>query len=429
MWMWHRLVSMDYLHARRLWRVARLIGWNMLLTIVGLALIGAAGEAYFRLTRPFMNPERPVRFVPGVGTLWQPNAAIRWTNGTDFWTVTYSNSLGFLDREPIAPEQAAAGCHISIIGDSFVDAQEVSIDDKVQVQLEKLAEQRWPRQDITASAFGYSNTGQFNQLPFYEQYARKLYPNLVVLVFGPNDFRDNSPHLKMIWHGLAPGSHPHLSATLRDDGSLELHPPDPDYRQFIVPSPVPLDVPILNRISRFSWFATRLESWHENLFSESTYKRRIIRNLEALRQRLDYPKDLLAGLEPRPLRFRQVYDEEFTRENPAPIYQEAITITGLALREFKARTERDGAALVILALYHMGGRDSARFAVLNDLAAAQRIPVISQYDYILRQGREIREGHWPNDAHWNEQGHQWAAEAVLEWLKQNPQVCAARTAQ
>ena len=30
---------------------------------------------------------------------------------------------------------------------------------------------------------------------------------------------------------------------------------------------------------------------------------------------------------------------------------------------------------------------------------------------------------WPNDAHWSPQGHQWAAEALLEWLRGNQGAC------
>ena len=28
-----------------------------------------------------------------------------------------------------------------------------------------------------------------------------------------------------------------------------------------------------------------------------------------------------------------------------------------------------------------------------------------------------------DDYHWSAQGHQWAAAALLEWLRENPQVC------
>ena len=74
----------------------------------------------------------------------QPNAEVRRTNQLDFWTVSRTNSDGFLDREPIASERAAASCHIALIGDSFAAAEEVPIADKSHIRLEALAAQCCP---------------------------------------------------------------------------------------------------------------------------------------------------------------------------------------------------------------------------------------------------------------------------------------------
>ena len=79
-------------------------------------------------------------------------------------------------------------CHVSVIGDSFVDAMQVPVAAKVHVRLEALAARRLPRLDVTTSAFGMFDTGQIAQLPFYDTYARRLHPKLLVLVFFHNDF-------------------------------------------------------------------------------------------------------------------------------------------------------------------------------------------------------------------------------------------------
>ena len=97
---------------RKLRRALRLAGWNVLLLIAGLALIGLAGEAWRRATVPFASNHRPLVFVPGVGLLRPPTTEIRWTNQFDFWTVSRTNRLGFLDREPPSPERAAESCHV-----------------------------------------------------------------------------------------------------------------------------------------------------------------------------------------------------------------------------------------------------------------------------------------------------------------------------
>ena len=171
---------------------ARTVGWNVLLLLAGLALIAAGGEAWLRLTKPFMHPVEARRFVPGVGFTRTPGAEVRWTNGRDIWTVSRANSLGFLDREPPPPGKAAQSCHVTVIGDSFVEAREVAVPDKLQVRLEALAAGELPELEVTTSAFGMTDTGQIEQLPFYDAFARRLRPKLVVLVFVHNDWHDNN---------------------------------------------------------------------------------------------------------------------------------------------------------------------------------------------------------------------------------------------
>ncbi len=199
-----------------------------MLLAAGLALTAAAAEVWLRLrlTKPFTaNDELPVHFVPGVGRMLQPQAEVRWTNHVDFWTVSRTNRWGFPDREPVSAERAAAGCHIAMIGDSFVQGREVPIVEKLQVRLEELAARKLPRLDVTTSAFGYSSTGQLNQLPYYDEFARHLHPRLLVLVFVPNDFADNTPVLQALRVGIDPDRIPWVSAERNGDGIITLRPP------------------------------------------------------------------------------------------------------------------------------------------------------------------------------------------------------------
>ena len=123
------------------------------------------------------------------------------------------------------------------------------------------------------------------------------------------------------------------------------------------------------------------------------------------------------GMEIRP-KFRQLAKNE----HASPFATEALAFTAFALDEFKKRTARDGAALVILATHTMS-RLSGRLAQLNKMASERRIPVIDQGDHIRRQGAELLDAQWAHDSHWNHAGHQWAAEALLEYLRRNRDVC------
>ena len=216
-------------------RVLRLAGWNALWLVAGLALVALIGEAYLRSTVPFRKSYLPTVFVPGVGLMRPPDTEIRHTNNLDFWTVSRTNRLGFLDREPPSPERAAKSCHITMIGDSFVEARQVSIPEKFHVRLEEMAARELPHLDVTTSAFGIGSTGQIDQLAFYDEYARHLRPKLVVLVFVPNDYRNNFPLWRSTRKGLDPEHLPYVSAVRTADGSFSLRPPDPDYERFRLP--------------------------------------------------------------------------------------------------------------------------------------------------------------------------------------------------
>ena len=395
-------------------RGLRLAGWNALLLVLGAALIAMAGEAYLRLTMPFFaTANDPWQFVPNVGPLRPPNTEIRSTNRLDFWTVSRTNSLGFLDREPPSPERAAATCHISMIGDSFVEAAQVPIHDKFHVRLEELAADELPHMDITTSAFGIGGTGQVQQLPFYDEYARLLHPKLLVLVFVQNDFMNNAPVLR----ALALRGEVRLSwepaVRRRLDGKLELSlPQDP--------------LPSSSR-TRPSWAARAMEeavdrSWlvlwlREKTLSSLHREPGFIREVEALRRQPGYAA-LLEGWRPTT---RNDMFRVFSRRDLPPIFEDALQYTRFALEQFRQRTDRDGAKLVILASHK--GHGTLMFERMSQIAATLDIPVIEQADFILRQGADPQDAHWRQDGHWNVAGHRWAAEALLEYIEERPAIC------
>ena len=57
------------------------------------------------------------------------------------------------------------------------------------------------------------------------------------------------------------------------------------------------------------------------------------------------------------------------------------------------------------------------------MAEARDVPVVDQRDWIVRQGGDVADARWAHDAHWSPTGHRWAAEALLEYLKRNQDVC------
>ena len=375
------------------------VGWNVLFLSLGAALIFIDWEAWFHLRVPFTETRQPLRFEPGVGLLNEPGAESRWTNHINYWVEQRANRWGFLDREPLTSEQAARTCHIAFIGDSLVEAKEVPIADKFHIRLEELAVRALPRLNISTSAYGRRATGQISQLPFYAEYARSLRPKLVVLVFVNNDFTDNHKLLAAIDKGWDPDQVlPYVVAEKTATGAIALRPPglpDPAWRLLPNPTGLPLDT----RRQRAELLAQRprYQSVLEPYLNGS----------------------LASALADKPRLGKLLQDPAL------PLFGEAIEFTAFALDEFQRRVADDGASLWLLLSSTIGDASDPLRVIVEDLAKAGGIPVVSQHDYLVRQGRKPREGTFPHDSHWNLTGHQWAAEALLERLRQRPEVCGA----
>ena len=383
--------------ARR-WR--SVVGWNVLFLSLGAALIFIDWEAWFHLREPFTEARRPTRFEPGVGLLYEPGAEARWTSHGEFWVAQRANRWGFLDREPLTLEQAAQTCHIAFIGDSFVEAKEVPVADKFHARLEELAARALPRLNISTSAYGRRATGQVNQLPFYAEYARSLRPKLVVLVFVRNDFMDNHKLGAAVFMGWDPDRAPYVVAEKTAAGAITLRPPDPAWRMLPIPGELK-DAP-----------PARLRA--ELLAQDPRYQSVIEAYLKGA------PESLPVDGHDRKL-------NELLQDPTLPLFVEAIEFTAFALDEFQRRVAADGASLWLLLatsmLNPLGDASDPIRVIVDDLAEARGIPVVSLHDYLVRQGRKLRDGVFPFDGHWTPTGHQWVAEALLERLRQGPEVC------
>ena len=385
-------------------------------------LIGIAGETYFRMVGRFGNVISDLstdsaywRFEPGVGLLRPPHMELTLSNSMDSWTVQRANSLGFLDREPIDPTRAEESCHISIIGDSFVEAKEVSLSDKLQVRLEELAAREAPHLDVTTSAFGIQRTGQVNQLPFYDRYARRMSPDMVVLVFVGNDRLGNSTEPYALRPGYVPERLPYGQAALDEDGNIRWFPPAIDFSDAV--------------------FAQASESrnlWHRRAIyraADASYFMRWLGIKTKLISANDWVYRWFRPSQDSVTRYQEwmyLVGGDATTESDFN-YMESWVFTRFALEQFKRRADRDGATLMVLAIHHVSGEGNPIFERLSATAESMGIPIVSQHDYIVGQGGRVDDADWEIDGHWTPAGHQWAAEAIWEhikdeWHGQCPQV-------
>ena len=413
---------------RGAWRIAL---WNTLLVLTALLAVLAAGEVYFRLTVPFVRSSWSTEFVPGVGLLYEPHTMFRSTNGVDYWTESKVNSLGFLEREPLSPERAEESCHIAIIGDSFIEANEVVLAKRFPVRLEDLSKRELPELDVTTSAFGRTGSGQIQQIPFYDHYARKMKPDLLILVFVFNDIYDNSSFLRNLNPPWDPDRPPHAFAKKSETGEIFLYPPDPEFAKYQL-LPIP----------KFEIFpSTFFGSWLSMKISMRMmpFNRRTVEQARILRERPRYAS-LMADWDSKTLSEGRLWNNHM-EERPLLAIREALDFMAFGLDQFQERADRDEASLAILATEsisigtkHVREKPArAPINLLREMADARGIPVIDLYDYAIRQGGRgqikdtLLEMRFAHDYHWNEIGHRRAAEAVLEYLRANPSICDTRT--
>lgn len=428
-----RLIRAARTAGRPLAWIGRNVFAPILATAFAILLLLLAGEAYFRFTVPFTDKTWPIRYVDDIGWLFEPNSMVRLTNDLDFWAEEKTNSLGFLDRE-LPQALPATACKVAFIGDSFVEAAQVRNDEKMQALLERLAAQdgRLPR--VAAAAFGYSGTGQLNQIPFYERYARDFGPAVVVLVFVVNDFANNSSVLEAVRHGFHPDHPPRVYAVRGDDGKTTLLRPDPAWSKHLIPLGDEVVAP-----------TCALCSMHRRLISVSLFYRWV-----TLKLRLIAPS-LLAPLEPPAAkavttariewlennvkltdgfgqwRGETDIDALFSQSSLPPVFERAVEYTGFALAEFKRRVEHDGGKLVLLAASNVRGLDPVNGDVygkrLRALTDHLGIDVLDQYEWLKKRNEDPTSVQFRHDGHWNLRGHEVAAQMVLEYLQGNPAAC------
>jgi hypothetical protein len=111
----------------------------------------------------------------------------------------------------------------------------------------------------------------------------------------------------------------------------------------------------------------------------------------------------------------------FHRELP-PAFEEAIALTRHALEEWKRIAERDRFRLVVVATSNLtrGEVDalSDRHLYLNrfrEIVETTGLPFLDLYPIFAKQP-DLTLGSWRHDSHWNQTGHQWAADALYRYL-------------
>lgn len=394
-----------------MWRTARLVALQLIGTLVVLYFVL---EAWARIFPPKDRNVWPLVQNPAVGTTFQPNARVVLTNGLDFHVEETSNEVGFLDR-PLPPISKPAGsCRVAIIGDSFVEAAQVPIREKVQVELQKRLEAQRNGRPVETMAFGFSGTGQLNQLGYLETFVRPRKPDVIVLVFVSNDFANNSALLEAIRVGWHPAHAPRTFARERER-QIELQPIDPNWLRHRLPAAAderPRLHVWLHRVSRFyRWLYAKLTLQYPAVAAwigrEPTEGSRTAARIAALSKVAPEQAKLLDGWNPESA---PTIDGMFNTPDPLPpAFAQALRFTGYAFDVYRERAKADGAEVIVLGSHELSDAIETR---VRELLAARRMTYVSLRAHVAAKGHAASDAQWRHDGHWNPRGHAWAAEAL-----------------
>jgi len=351
---------------------------------LGLAMMFFVAELSLRFFGIDARPRVPAsiwmeydEFKPGTTVTYRGQAI---GSLLEFATEVRINAKGWRERA-YEPQKSPGTRRLVLLGDSYVEGKEVAFEDTFHERLEaqlNTGEERWE-----VIAFGRGGSGTREQLRVLRSEALIYSPDVVlVAVFPGNDVSDNSPV---------------LNGDLQRWKSEVLH-------NTLWPARTA--------------FLERADLWEPSNLSRVLADRLcepVVTNLHWFRA------DLEAGW----LRSPQegLYDEPLS-----PRWEDAWRATERALEKIVELSRSNGAEPVVLAvpsrITHGGARGALPAAV--EARPYQRLAAISaelEVDLIdpspaFRAAEEAgAPTSFPVDGHWNERGHELAAEAVLAWMR------------
>jgi hypothetical protein len=317
-----------------------------------------------------------------------------------------------------------------VLGDSYVEAVQVPIKDKIQsIITDRLTD---AGKKVETIALGFSGMGTANELLFYRNLGRKFKPDLVVLVFISNDFANNSPTL----HGINEGWHPlkgprffYESDHLKQQ--VGVVPVNLDFQNHFMPvrkiekpkeEPLPLDN-VLAWSELYGMSRAIIKEFIGRDQKQALIDNYFTQRIKFLRQTPFFETKLEGWNYPEDLDMNSMF---FAKEPLPQVFQEALQLTELSLSLFKKETQKDGAELLVLSGGFMvnhnikknWGRTIDPENMLKRLKAINQKLDIDTIDLIkiFNDKGTLKDTRWRYDSHWNRNGHQWSGEAVADFV-------------
>ncbi|MBN2054445.1 SGNH/GDSL hydrolase family protein [bacterium] len=351
-------------------------------------------EGVVRLMAPQPRHSPWARMAP-LGLSHLPGSAIdAWGQGS--LVHHQSNMEGFIDV-PHTPVRIPGVRRVAVLGDSFVEAIQVPLEQKCTRRLEAIlnhsGETAWEVLD-----FGVAGAGTAGELLVYRDHARKYNPDVVILCFFlGNDVLNNHPDLD----------------PKRDKPFLRVV----DHRAVSWSTGSPGIAPDLPG------------GWVSGLLDVSHLARLLNSRLQALR--LHRARTDSTGL-PR--------DFQVFNRTAVPAWEEAWKVTSDVLGVLAGECAADHAELLIVAVPdRIQVHEEAWRACRNDypaltseqfdpalpnarltaICADRGIPMLDLTPHLQRLALTGHMLYFPDDGHWNETGNDAAAECIAARLRED----------
>lgn len=353
------------------------------------------------------------------------------------------NSLGFIDVERTV-QKTPGTFRVLLLGDSFVDGTPVASD--LERELVKLAKGK----SVEVIPMGISGTGTVQQLAFYEFLGRAFSPDLVIVLFVPNDFSNNSNVLESIrlrYDPLRPGR----PFVFRSPEGIQRLAPVANFDKYLLK-----ELPPHPKQNVLRLLGLKVDSLLAQSVAYEYIKNRIYAlDEESLYHRFDGEYayrmcQLAARPEVAPLIEGWHYpadldmDAMFLAQNQGlpRAFTDALDYTVFALKEFERHSRDNGFTFLLVAtdsctffpeswlrdwqnksMLQKRTIDPSNFIdKVRTVASKSGVNFFDLYPVFSKQ-KDIREAHLPNDNHWSSLGCQLAGKAMAShiaeqgWLK------------
>jgi hypothetical protein len=384
---------------------------NVALLVSAVVFILCSLEAALAITK--FNVPDYLRFIPGKGTTFIPHAHYRHTK--EGFSEGYFNSHGFRDYERTY-EKPPGVFRILVLGDSYIEALQVQLEDAFTAQLEKMLNAHASSKRFEVLALGQMGFGTADEYVRYLNFGVDYDPDLVVVAFFTgNDFRNNSKFLNREQVGFYyVFDHHHdlvLDRSLVDAYQNNLSYPKRLFRELKTKSH------LLSLISE-RIFLFRRQLLEMRIKEASGY---IANAGEDKTESLDLFSDL------------NIY-----RIDLPPSWKETVEVTKEIILAFKRSVEEHGSRFLLLSLsnaeqvhpelgrqlknrykleldYDQPDRILDEFAKEHKVAFLKLMPAFR--DHHLKTGQYLHGSESYQGGHWNRAGHRLAAELTLQFLK------------